>query len=58
MTAGAGSFNPADLAQAIAQGQWRVAGRTRLDGQQAIELTETPAGPILPVVKGKWRQGR
>lgn len=34
----------ADLAQQIAQGQWRIAGQTRLRGQQAIKLAETPSG--------------
>jgi hypothetical protein len=34
----------ADLAQQIAQGQWRIVGRTRLRGQQAIKLAETPSG--------------
>jgi hypothetical protein len=33
-----------DLAQQIAQGQWRIVGHTRLRGQQAIELAETPSG--------------
>jgi hypothetical protein len=34
----------ADLAQQIAQGQWRVTGQTRLRGQQAIKLAATPSG--------------
>ena len=34
----------ADLAQQIAQGQWRIVGQTRLRGQQAIKLAETPSG--------------
>jgi hypothetical protein len=34
----------ADLAQQIAQGQWRIVGQTSLRGQQAIELAETPSG--------------
>jgi hypothetical protein len=34
----------ADLAQQIAQGQWRIVGQTRLRGQQVIKLTETPSG--------------
>jgi hypothetical protein len=33
-----------DLARQIAQGQWRTVGQTRLRGQQAIELAETPSG--------------
>jgi hypothetical protein len=36
-----GLFNPALLAGAVAKGVWRVVGRTRLAGQQAIELSET-----------------
>jgi hypothetical protein len=39
-----GLFNPAALARGIAGGAWRVMGRTRLDGQQAIELSETGHG--------------
>jgi hypothetical protein len=34
----------ADLAQQIAQGQWRIVGQTRLRGQQAIKLAETSSG--------------
>jgi hypothetical protein len=34
----------ADLAQQVAQGQWRIVGHSRLRGQQAIELAETPSG--------------
>jgi hypothetical protein len=37
-------FNPAALVRGIADGAWRVVGRTRLDGQQAIELSETGRG--------------
>jgi hypothetical protein len=41
----------ADLAQQIAQGQWRIVGQTRLRGQHAIKLVETPAGHFQrPVV--------
>jgi hypothetical protein len=36
-----GGFNPATLARGIAQGVWRVVGRTQLDGHQAIELRST-----------------
>jgi hypothetical protein len=54
LTPGEGSFNPPDLAQAIAQGQWRVLGRTWLDGQQAIELAETPSGPMFPPQVDLW----
>ncbi len=41
-----GLFSPAALARGIARGQWRVERRTRLGGQPAIVLSETPAGPI------------
>ena len=37
-------FGPANLARDIASGAWRVVGRTQLDGQQAIELSETDRG--------------
>jgi hypothetical protein len=37
-------FSPAALVRGIAGGAWRVAGRTRLDGQPAIELSETGRG--------------
>lgn len=38
----------AELAQQIAQGQWRIVGQTRLRGQQAIKLAETPSGHDEP----------
>jgi hypothetical protein len=34
----------AELAEQIAQGQWRIVGHTGLRGQQAIKLAETPSG--------------
>jgi len=37
-------FGPANLARDIGSGAWRVVGRTQLDGQQAIELSETDRG--------------
>jgi hypothetical protein len=40
---GAG-FNPAVLVRGIAAGAWRVVSRTELDGQQALELSETGRG--------------
>jgi hypothetical protein len=43
----AGGLSPADLARGIAKGYWRVVGRTRLEGQPAIELSETGRGPDL-----------
>jgi len=43
----AGGLSPADLARGIAKGYWKVAGRTRLDGQAAIELSETGRGPVV-----------
>jgi len=39
-----GLFNPAALVRGIAGGAWRVVGRTELEGQQAIELSETGHG--------------
>jgi hypothetical protein len=42
-----GIFNPAALVRGIASGAWRVVARTRLDGQQAIELSETGRGTAL-----------
>ena len=41
----AGGLSPADLARGIAKGYWQVVGRTRLEGQPAIELSETGRGP-------------
>ena len=40
-------FNPAALVRGIASGAWRVVARTRLDGQQAIELSETGRGTAI-----------
>lgn len=40
---GLDDLSPTTLAQDIAKGLWRVTRRTHVDGQQAIELTETPA---------------
>jgi hypothetical protein len=42
-----GLFNPAALVRGVAGGAWQVAGRTPLDGQQAIELSETGHGPDI-----------
>jgi hypothetical protein len=42
-----GIFNPAALVRGIANGAWWVVARTRLDGQQAIELSETGRGTAL-----------
>ena len=46
ITAG-GGLSAADLARGIAKGYWQVVGRTRLEGQPAIELSETGRGPDL-----------
>jgi hypothetical protein len=42
----------AGLAQQIAHGEWRISGQTRLRGQQAVKLVETPSGQFegRPVV--------
>ena len=42
-----GGLSAADLAQGIAKGYWQVVGRTRLDGEPALELNETGRGPIV-----------
>jgi hypothetical protein len=42
-----GMFDPPMLAHGIAAGAWRVVGRTHLDGQQAIELSQTGRGRSL-----------
>jgi hypothetical protein len=55
---GLDDLSPATLAQAIAKGQWRVAGRTHVDGQPAIELTETPAGDYQPLPTLLWVNAR
>ena len=41
-------LNPAAIAREIITGQWRIVGRTRLDGQPAIELRESRTGALLP----------
>ena len=54
---GAGGFlSPASLARGIAQGEWRVVHRTRIEGQPAIELSETNRGPdhIEPLPTLLW----
>jgi hypothetical protein len=51
---GLNDLRPAALAQEIAKGQWRVTGRTHLNGQQAIQLTETPAGIYQPLPTLLW----
>jgi hypothetical protein len=43
----AGGLSPADLARGVAKGYWQVVGRTRLEGQPAIELSETGRGPVV-----------
>jgi hypothetical protein len=53
-----GLFNPAVLAQQIAEGQWRIMGRTRLDGQPTIELNETPSGDLEPLPEHLWLNAR
>jgi hypothetical protein len=49
-----GMFGLAALAQGIAKGQWRVVRQTRLDGQPAIELSETSKGTIAPMPMLLW----
>jgi hypothetical protein len=42
-----GGLSAADLARGIANGYWQVVRRTRLEGQPAIELSETGRGPDI-----------
>lgn len=54
---GAGGFlSPASLARGITEGEWRVVHRTRIEGQPAIELSETNRGPdhIEPLPTLLW----
>ncbi|MGH3067455.1 MAG: hypothetical protein ACRDND_00985 [Streptosporangiaceae bacterium] len=55
-----GMLSPASLARGIASGQWRVMHRTRLEGQPAIELSETGRGPdvIEPLSTLLWVNAR
>jgi hypothetical protein len=55
---GLDDLSPAVMAQAIANGQWRVAGRTHVDGQPAIELNETQAGHYEPLPTFLWVNAR
>lgn len=45
--AAGGGLSAADLARGIAKGYWRVVRRTRLEGQAALELSETGRGPVV-----------
>jgi hypothetical protein len=47
-------ISPAQLAQQIAKGQWRVTHRTHLDSQLAIELTATAASGLTPLPVVLW----
>jgi hypothetical protein len=51
-------LRPAALAREIVNGLWRVTGRTWVDGQRAIELTETPAGHYRPLPTLLWVNAR
>jgi hypothetical protein len=51
-------ISPAQLARQIARGEWRVTGRTHLDGQPAIELTETRTGEFQPLPTVLWVNAR
>jgi hypothetical protein len=55
---GLNGLRPAALAREIAKGHWRVTGRTHLNGQQAIQLTETPAGIYQPLPTLLWVNAR
>jgi hypothetical protein len=51
---GLDDLQPAALAQEITNGLWRVTRRGHVHGQQAIELTETPAGHYKPLPTSLW----
>jgi hypothetical protein len=51
---GLDDLRPAALAQEITKGLWRVTRRGVVHGQQAIELTETPAGHYQPLPTLLW----
>lgn len=51
-------ISPAQLARQIARGQWWVTRRGHLDGQPAIELTETRTGEFLPLPTVLWVNAR
>jgi hypothetical protein len=51
---GLDDLSHAALAREIIKGLWRVTRRTRVDGQQAIELTETPARHYQPLPTLLW----
>lgn len=55
---GLDDLSPAALARGIINGQWRVTGRTRLHGRQAIKLTETRAGSYQPLPTVLWVDAR
>jgi hypothetical protein len=56
--AGNGDLSPAGIAKAVAKGQWRVTGRTRVAGQPAIELSETRTGVYRPLPTTLWVSAR
>ena len=56
--AGTGDLSPAGLAKGIANGQWRVTGRTTIGGQPAIKLTETKTGTYQPLPTVLWVNAR
>jgi hypothetical protein len=51
---GVGVNLTAGLAQGIAEGQWRVTGRTYLAGQRVIALTKARAGSYRPAPATLW----
>ncbi|HEY6274696.1 MAG TPA: hypothetical protein VIX86_00025 [Streptosporangiaceae bacterium] len=55
---GLGDLSPAALAHQVVKGLWRVTGRTWVDGQRAIALTETPAGHYQPLPTLLWVNAR
>ena len=55
---GLDDLRPAVLAAEIAHGRWRVVGRTHVEGQPALELTQTPAGHYMPLPTWLWVNAR
>jgi hypothetical protein len=51
---GLDDLRPAALAQEITNGLWRITRRGHVHGQQAIQLTETPAGHYQPLPTLLW----
>lgn len=55
---GLDDLRPASLAREIAAGQWRIIGRTHLNGQPALVLSETRKGSYRPLPVYLWVNAR